>query len=107
MLQRRKHIGEIGQAVLRPGLGDDRQAVRPLAAGDRGLPFAVAAVEHQNGVAGGEPQHVAEIIALVALERDRLARAPSGASTNSRGLRKSSSRHGQWFRFGAAFSLKR
>ena len=78
MLQRRKHVGEVGQAVLRPGLGDDAQAVGPLAAGDRGLPFAVAAVEHQNGVAGGKPQHVAEIIALVALERDRFARRQRG-----------------------------
>ena len=84
MLQRREHIGDIGQAVLWPGLSADRQAVGALAACDLGLPFAVAPVEHQNGVAGGEPQHVAEIVALVPLEYDRLAGAQGGVDEQPR-----------------------
>ena len=99
MLQRREHIGDVGQAILRPGLRARSQAVGPLAAGDLGLPFAVAAVEHQDGVAGGEPQHIAEIVALVRARARPSAPAPKGASTNSRGARKSISGM-VMFRFG-------
>ena len=90
MFQRRKDVSEVGQAILRPGLGNDLETVGPFAPRDRSLPFAVASVEHQNRFACGKPQHVAEIIALAALQRDRLRPAASAASTNSRGLRKSS-----------------
>ena len=34
VLQRRKDIGDVGQAILRPRLRDDGQAVGPLAAVD-------------------------------------------------------------------------
>ena len=78
MFQRRKHVSEIGQAILLPGLGNNRQAVGPLAPRDNGLPFAVASVEGQDRLARGEPQHVAEIIALAALEGDGLALCQRG-----------------------------
>ena len=77
VFQRREDVGDIGQAILRPGLGGDIQTVGPFASRDRSLPFAVASVEHQDGLAGGKPQHIAEIIALVALQRDRFARPPA------------------------------
>ena len=89
MFQRRKDVSEVGQAILRPGLGHDRETVRPFAARDRSLPFAVASVEHQDRIARGKPQHIAEIIALVALERDRFARRQRGIDEQP-GLRKSS-----------------
>ena len=73
VFQRRKDVGEVGQAVLWPGPGDDMEAVGPFASGDRGLPFAVAPVEHQDGSSRRQPQHIAEIIALAWRERDRLA----------------------------------
>ncbi|MGY4379912.1 hypothetical protein ACVWZ3_007551 [Bradyrhizobium sp. i1.3.6] len=70
MLERGKDVGEVSEPVLGPGLLEDDEAVRPLAAFDRGLPLAVAAVERQNLGPGGKPQHIAEIIALVAVERN-------------------------------------
>ena len=86
MFQRRKHIGDVGQAVLRPRLasGSSRLSGR-LRPAIRGLPFAVAAVEHQDVFAGRKPQHVAEIIALVPLQRDRLARAQGGVDEQAGG----------------------
>ncbi len=57
--------------VLRADRVQDLERVRPLAPRDRGAPFAVAPVEHQNGGAGCEPEDVTEVIALVALQRDR------------------------------------
>ena len=87
MFERRKHIGDIGQAILRPGLGQDLEAVGPLAAGNPRLPFAVAAVEHQDRVARREPQHIAEIVALVPLQRDRLAGAQGGVDEQAGGAR--------------------
>ena len=95
MLQRRKDIGDVGQAVLRPRPRDDAQTIGPLAALDRGLPFAVAAVEHQNGFAGREPQHVAEIIALFPLQRDSFALAQGGVDEQAR-VRKSKSGMGKY-----------
>ena len=87
MLQRRKDIGDVGQAILRPRPRDDRQAVGPLAAFDLRPPFAVAAVEHQDRFAGGKPQHVAQIIALVALQRNFLALAQGGVDEQARGAK--------------------
>ncbi len=87
MLQRRKDIGDIGQAILRPRPRDDGQAVRPLAALDLRPPFAVAAVEHQDGFAGGKPQHIAQIIALVALQRDSFALTQGGIDEQARGAK--------------------
>ena len=87
MFQRRKDIGDVGQAILRPRLRDDAQAVGPLAALDLRLPFAVAAVEHQDGFAGRKPQHVAQIIALVALQRDSLALAQGGIDEQAGGAK--------------------
>jgi len=78
VFQRREDVSEVGQAILRPGLSNDPETVRPFAAPDRGLSFAVASVEHQNGIAFGKAEHVAEIIALAALKRDRLARCQRG-----------------------------
>src|ERR1700737_3288962 len=76
MFQRRKDASEVGQAILRPGLRNDGETVGPFAAQNRSLPFAVAAVERENRLARGQPQHIAEIIALVVVKRDRLALAP-------------------------------
>ncbi len=73
VLERREHIVQVGETVLFPGLADDLRAVRPLAARERGLPFAVAAVEDQHGVARRQPQHIAEVVGLVAVKRDAAA----------------------------------
>src|SRR5437762_5377789 len=78
MFQRCKHISDIGQAILRPGLEGDIQAVGSFAPGDGSLPFAVATVERQDGRARGKPQHAAEIIALVALQGHRLTSRQRG-----------------------------
>src|SRR5215218_8055087 len=48
-----------GLVILRPGLLEDDEAIRPLAAFDGGLPLAVAAVERQDLGPGGKPQHIA------------------------------------------------
>jgi hypothetical protein len=78
MLQRRKDVGDVGQAILRSDLVDDRQLIRPLAARDLRPPLAVLSVEHEDGIAGLKPQHIAKIIALVPRQRDALARAQGG-----------------------------
>jgi hypothetical protein len=52
----------------------DLEAIRPLAAADCGAPFAVAAVEDENGAAGAVPQLVAELVGLPAFQRDLSAR---------------------------------
>ena len=94
MFERRKDVSEIGQAVLRPGLGKEFQAVGPFAPRDRSLPFAVASVEHQNRFPGGKPQHIAEIIALVALQRHRFAGGQRGVDEQP-GAAKIELWHGQ------------
>src|SRR5260364_386606 len=70
VLQRREDISEVGEPVLWPGPMLDRQAVGPLAAADQTLPFAVAAVEDQDAAAGAKAEHIAEIVALVAVQFD-------------------------------------
>jgi hypothetical protein len=70
MLERCEDVSEVGQPVLGPGLLENDEAVRSLAAFNGGLPLAVAAVERQNLGTGGKPQHIAEIIGLVAVELD-------------------------------------
>src|SRR5260370_38131040 len=94
MFQRREDVSKVGQAILRPGLGNDPETVRPFAAPDRGLPFAIASVERQNGVAFGKAEHVAEIIALAALKRDRFARCQRGIDKQP-GLTKVELTHGR------------
>jgi len=84
MFQRREDVSEVGEVILRPRLGFDGQAVRTLAPGDRSPPFAVAAVEHQDGVARGKPQHIAEIIAVVAFQRDGPTFAQRGVDEQAR-----------------------
>src|ERR1700737_3752317 len=84
MFQRRKDASEVGQAILRPGLRNDGETVGPFAAQNRSLPFAVAAVERENRLARGQPQHIAEIISLVVVKRDRLARRKGGIDKQPR-----------------------
>ena len=48
MFQRRKHVSEVGQAILRPGLGNDLKTVRPFASYDRGPPFAIVGLNATN-----------------------------------------------------------
>src|SRR5947207_2471033 len=98
MFQRRKHVSEVGQAILRPGLGNDLKTVRPFASYDRGPPFAIPSVEHQNGVAFGKAEHVAEIIALAAPKRERFARCQRGIDKQP-GLTKVELRHGRCSNF--------
>ena len=105
MFERRENISEIGQPILRPGPRHDGETVRPFAAGDRSLPFAVAAVEHQDRVACGEPKHIAEIVALVALKRDRLAWRQRGIDEQP-GLAEIVLRHARGVRFTGPFSPK-
>src|SRR6266404_295378 len=92
MFQWRKDVSEIGQPVLLPGLGHDRQAVGPFAPRDNRLPFAVAPVEGQDALARGQTQHVAEIVALAALEGDGLARGQRGVDKQA-GAAKIELRH--------------
>ncbi|MGY3288551.1 hypothetical protein ACVWWP_001618 [Bradyrhizobium sp. LM3.6] len=70
MLERGEDVSEVGQPVLGPGLLEDDEAVRSLAAFNGGLPLAVAAVERQDLGPGGKPQHIAEIIGLISVELD-------------------------------------
>src|ERR1700690_1732811 len=72
--KRRKDVREMARPPLRRGLGHDFEGVGPFAPRDRSLPLAIASIENQNGFACGEPQHVAEIVALVAFECDRRRR---------------------------------
>src|SRR6266851_6487664 len=53
----------------------DRPAFAP---GNCSLPFAIASVEHQNCSARGKTQHIAEIVALAALQCDRFPRCQGG-----------------------------
>src|ERR1700739_3616580 len=78
MLERCKDVSEIGQAILRPHLVHDFETVGPFAAADGSLPFAIAAIERQNRFACGQAQHVTEIIALLARQRDRFAGRQGG-----------------------------
>jgi len=87
MFERRKDVSDVGQAVLRPRLRGDGQAVRPLATLDLRLPFAIAAVEHQDLFAGREPQHIAQIIALVAFEFDPRALLQGGVDEQAGGAK--------------------
>src|SRR6185312_8517034 len=70
MFERRKNISKIREAVLGAGPARDGEDIWPLATGYGCLPFALASVERQNGVAGRQPQHIAEIVALVPLQGD-------------------------------------
>src|SRR6266446_1322651 len=94
MFQRRKDVSEVGQAILRPGLGNNLKTVRPFAPSDRGPPFAIASIEHQYGVAFGKAEHVAEIIALAAPKRERFAHCQRGIDKQP-GLTKVELRHGR------------
>src|SRR5258706_1848898 len=94
MFQRRKDVSEVGQAILRPDLGNYLKTVRPFAPYDRGPPFTIASIEHQDGVAFGKAEHVAEIIALAALKRERFARCQRGIDKQP-GLTKVELRHGR------------
>ena len=71
MFERREQIVQVGRAGLRPGEPVDVER-EPAFAGARqgGLPFTLAAVENQHGVAGPEPQHIAQVICLRRIERD-------------------------------------
>src|SRR5262249_10276663 len=75
VLERRKHISEIRKAILRPRTVLNFESIRALAAGARSPPFAVAAVEHQDRAAKGQPEYITEVVALVAVERDSRAGA--------------------------------
>ncbi len=78
VLERREGIGEVAQAILRPGLRQYAELIRAFTPLDGRLPFAVAPIEDQNRRAGRQPQHIAEIVALVALKRDRMAQTKRG-----------------------------
>ena len=58
-----------------------------LSAGEQILVFNGRDGEWQAQIAGRKPQHIAEIIALVALQRDRLARAQGGIDEQARGTK--------------------
>ena len=64
-LERGEQVVDVGSCLLRPHLLADGKHRGALAAfGNAGLPFAVAAVEDEDAVAGLEPQHVAQIVGL-------------------------------------------
>src|SRR6266404_7201843 len=68
------------------------------------MTFAIAPVENQNRVAGGQTQHVAEIIALAALKADRFARGQRGIDEQP-GRSKIELRHGRGSHSEVPFSL--
>src|SRR5262249_36498164 len=78
MFEQREHVSHVAEPILLAGLLFDRQALRPLAPRYFRLPFAVAAVEGQNACAAGEAQYIAEIVGLVAVERDTRPYAQGG-----------------------------
>ena len=94
----RRSCGRVRATIVRPS-GRLRPSIcRP--------PFAVAAVEHQDGFAGGKPQHVAQIIALVALQRDLSRPRARGRRRTGEG-RENRVQACVMFRFAPAFSLTR
>ena len=78
MFERRKDVGEIGQPILRPGLGHDGRDC-PAVCGPRSTACHSPSRPLNTRIVSpaAEPQHIAEIIALVALERDRFAAPPA------------------------------
>ena len=71
MFQRREQVVEIAGALLRARLRFDPQdGGFPRRARKTGAPFAIAAVEDENGIALRQPQHVHEIIRLLARETE-------------------------------------
>jgi hypothetical protein len=71
MLQRGERVADACRRLLRPCLRFDCKLVGTLATGDDGAPLAVTAVEGEDSVATLQPQHVAEIVGLIGVERNR------------------------------------
>ena len=71
MLERGEPVVQVERARLRPALLRDGEEERALAAiGQRGAPFPVTAVERQHRIARLEPQRIAQVVGLRAVERE-------------------------------------
>src|SRR5262249_11538644 len=105
MLEQREHVSDIAKPVLLACLPDDMKRLRPLAPGDLGLPFAVATVEGQNRGAAAKPQYIAQIVGLVAVERDAGPFMQGGVDIEAR-RSEIVLRHSLMFLNKAAFSRK-
>jgi hypothetical protein len=71
---------------LGPGAGADGEGeVAFPGAREHSLPFAVTAVESQHGIAGFQPQHVAEVVCLRGVERDGRPLVERGVEIETRG----------------------
>ena len=73
-LQRSEQIVQVRRRGLLPRLGADGERRGALCPFERRAPLAVPAVENEDPVAGLQAQHMAEIVRLGAVERDRPAR---------------------------------
>ena len=86
MLERREQEMQVARPRLLAHALADQRGQRPLAgAGEPRLPFAVAAVEQQQGIAALEPQHVEQVIGLVAVERNLAAAGQRGIEVDAGG----------------------
>ena len=88
-LDRREEQPEVGLGPLRAPLDPAAQKGGSLAEiVDRRGPLAVAAVEERHRGAGGEPQHVAQVVGLRDVERDGRAGGEVGGDVEAGGGRR-------------------
>ena len=77
---------QVERPRLLPDALPDFGRQRPLAGpGELGLPFAVAAVEQQQRVPSAEPEHVEQVIGLLAVERNLVAAGERRIEVNAGG----------------------
>jgi hypothetical protein len=67
--KRCEQIMQIACSGLGPDASADAQHRIALAAFELSTPFAIAAVEHEDAIAGFQPQHGREVMRLAALKR--------------------------------------
>jgi hypothetical protein len=86
MFERRKQVFDAAWSGLKADLTDNVKLHRLLACNpDGGEEFARMTIESEDMVAGGKPQHMGQVMALVAVERDALAHYKWPRNMKSRG----------------------
>ena len=86
VLKRREQKMQIAGQRLSTQLRPDYQRRRPLAAaGKARAPFAVSTVEQQHPIALRKPEHVPEIVSLVTIEQNLVARGQWSADKKTGG----------------------
>ena len=94
MLQRREHIGDVGQAVLRPGLAARSSGCRAACGRRSAACHSPSRPLNTSTVSpAAEPQHVAEIIALVRARARPSAPGAQGGVDEQAGRAKVEFRH--------------